>query len=80
MKRLLNKIPTTIISGTDKKVRHLSILRFENESYRVTYLENDIIINIDEFTDDGIFTDSIPVVYGKTIEETLKKLLKELNI
>ena len=74
----LKKIPTIICVGsTDRnktgELRKLSLMRYEKNKWRVTYLLDDIG-DRNEWTDDGFFFDKVPIVNGDSLLDCLIRL------
>jgi len=76
--KAFENVPTII--NVKGELRKLSITRYENK-WGVTYLLNDTDIDYKAkaWTADGVFTNTVPIVFGKTLPEALEKL-KKLSI
>lgn len=73
---MINKIPTIIALEKDKaEIRKLALTRYEGGKWRATYLVDDIG-DIEEWTDDGIIMEEVPVADGNSLDEALTNLNK----
>jgi len=74
----LKKIPTIICVGSTNRnktgeLRKLSLMRYEKNKWRATYLLDDIG-DREKWTDDGFFFNKVPVVDGDSLLDCLIKL------
>ena len=74
----LKKIPTIICVGSTNRnktgeLRKLSLMRYEKNKWRATYLLDDIG-DRKEWIDDGFFFNKVPVVDGDSLSDCLIKL------
>jgi len=77
--KTFNEIPTVIINSYDKKIRKLSLTRYEDNYWIATYLIDDIGDLENKWTADGIIVKKIPFSKGKTLIDCLLNMKKEFD-